>query len=272
MTTSTGAQSFIAGLGISSWTTDSGVIYDAKTSTVYAGNGSDLAVYKINTKSLVNASFSNVAPIFLGSNGQLMGMGYDSSIAKYTILQLNLKSRTTALVSSFAVPTGFYATGSINSNLTTNEMTVRASDGAFYKVSIATGALAGIPEGDNAAFLNASPNGYVALKYNVNTSKFDTLVQGGVSTEAPASFAGIYSTGALTVDSTMNTAILNSNYSQEILIADMTTGSSHVILNHFGLMALSNIVASPVPEPKTFALLLAGLGVMGVVVRGRKIR
>ncbi|HKX53004.1 MAG TPA: FxDxF family PEP-CTERM protein [Nitrosospira sp.] len=35
-------------------------------------------------------------------------------------------------------------------------------------------------------------------------------------------------------------------------------------------MRLAGVTVSPVPEPETYAMLLAGLGLMGMMVRRRK--
>jgi PEP-CTERM motif len=43
-----------------------------------------------------------------------------------------------------------------------------------------------------------------------------------------------------------------------------------VALNEEYRIRLSGVTVSPVPEPETYAMLLAGLGLMGAMIRRRK--
>ncbi len=47
-------------------------------------------------------------------------------------------------------------------------------------------------------------------------------------------------------------------------------GSSEMALPYTGFIALAPVM--PVPEPETYAMVLAGLGMMGVIIRRRKMR
>ena len=103
---------------------------------------------------------------------------------------------------------------------------------------------------------------------------FDTSVS-NVSIWAANRFSGVTSMSAYSINGALlsQASITNSSQWQVLAITSGTTGISKVVLEGSGrAYAYDDLefTVSAVPEPETYALMLAGLGLLGVVSRGRK--
>lgn len=103
---------------------------------------------------------------------------------------------------------------------------------------------------------------------------FDTAVS-DVSIWAANRFSGVTSMSAYSINGALlsQTSIANSSQWQVLAITSGTTGISKVVLEgSSGYYAYDDLEfnVSAVPEPETYALMLAGLGLLGVVSRRRK--
>jgi len=102
------------------------------------------------------------------------------------------------------------------------------------------------------SFLWGSPDSYNSLKVNLSDSTFSTFTAGPL---------GLVPSG-------------NQNYANYVNFTPFNSGvfiSSLVFSSRSNAFEASNFsVTNPVPEPETYALLLAGLAAMGMVVRRRR--
>jgi hypothetical protein len=97
-----------------------------------------------------------------------------------------------------------------------------------------------------------------------------TALVGGVGTNGPD--YGILNSGVTTVGASLQTAGHNPMYQGTTVFHIVNAGISEntVFSNAVGRFNTDLAVATPVPEPETYALMLAGLGVVGYMARRRK--
>lgn len=99
----------------------------------------------------------------------------------------------------------------------------------------------------------------------INSSdNFDLTASGGQPLQVTSGTSGAVGTAQLWLNSLAKT---NSQYAAQFLMVQNTTSTGHGIAQHVVYFT----PASPVPEPKTYAMLLAGLGLLGFIAnRGKK--
>lgn len=141
------------------------------------------------------------------------------------------------LANSFLTVGQWLATGPTNTNNGGGSATVSLAAGVSY-----------------VSFLWGSPDSYNTLKVNLSDSSFSTFTAGPL---------GLVPSG-------------NQNYANYVNFTPLTSGvfiSSLVFSSTSNAFEASNFsVTNPVPEPETYALMLAGLAAMGMVVRRRKMQ
>jgi len=151
----------------------------------------------------------------------------------------------------------------------------------FNDASVLTGSLTGVLNGlfiDNVADVQVSLNGNAftgaplyAAAWNAVSQSWDNSIAPIISTNGalnnfifadanvPTDF-GVSNYFFFTNDSTNGARVFATNLNTtEAALDDSTT-----------VNASWSIAAAPVPEPETFAMLLAGLGIVGTVIRRRR--
>lgn len=141
------------------------------------------------------------------------------------------------LANSFLTVGQWLAAGPTNTNNGGGSATVSLAAGVSY-----------------VSFLWGSPDSYNTLKVNLSDSSFSTFTAGPL---------GLVPSG-------------NQNYANYVNFTPFNSGvfiSSLVFSSTSNAFEASNFsVTNPVPEPETYALMLAGLAAMGMVVRRRRMQ
>lgn len=110
--------------------------------------------------------------------------------------------------------------------------------------------------------INVSPAS-ISLATASNGATIDYFVIGGFRGVYEAFDAAHTSLGVFTVDATGGSDVLGTHSFSGLVSSIEWTGSP-------GYAQISTLTISPVPEPETYAMLLAGLGLLGFAARRRK--
>lgn len=157
--------------------------------------------------------------------------------ALYTVNALPIAAIPFDLANSFVTMGDWLAAGPSNVNNGGGSATVSLAAGVSY-----------------VSFLWGSPDSYNTLKVNLSDSSFSTFTAGPL---------GLVPSG-------------NQNYANYVNFTPFNSGvfiSSLVFSSTSNAFEASNFsVTNPVPEPETYALMLAGLAAMGMVVRRRRMQ
>ncbi len=174
-----------------------------------------------------------------------------------------------------AVAVAMLAGASVGANATTTDLgTVSTSAPTGFAGTVLGG---GKSFSDIFTFTLSEPN--ISSSYTV--IDVPTTVSGGVTFDGILSAISLFSAGANGVIGGGDDALLASsvNPGGESLTLDYgqsLSGTSYItvtgISNGSSGAIFAGQVAAVVPEPETYAMLLAGLGLMGAVVRRRSMR
>lgn len=203
---------------------------------------------------------------------------------------MKLKLMSIAAAALFAAAPAFAASTSFSVDFEKTWAYGDTVDNTYAAVGVSFTNVLGLSNGDGLGFLangdyyaNApSPLGIASVQLDgvVNTAAYMN-VAGGVDnslsfyysspeavTGAVKAYSGLNGTGALL--GTFNLTATDSNYSvwNQATFSFAGKALSFDLTQTAGMVGLDNIAA--VPEPKTFALLLAGLGMVGAVVRRKQ--
>jgi hypothetical protein len=187
---------------------------------------------------------------------------------------------------SFLAATGPVQTETFNSypedqnagNLDFGAFTLRH---AFYNktfVDVPSQGQAYVTDGSTNLFVNTSDNGFVELKFQTPISAFGAWFRGINPINRPFTtiYAGAYYGNNLQLGNYLPTTtsvdtLQFIGFTSSHPMDAVTFGGEGCCYSHFAIddVVYTNTLA-PVPEPETYAMLLAGLGLMGAIVRRRK--
>ena len=119
------------------------------------------------------------------------------------------------------------------------------------------------PLGSSGTYLEVATGGSATIDLGGATSF--SFLWGSPDASNKITIDGVDFTGSLLLGATANSS--NSN-TQWVTVSDESGMSNFTITT--GQIAFEMAVAAPVPEPETYALMLAGLGAMAFVARRRK--
>ena len=119
------------------------------------------------------------------------------------------------------------------------------------------------PLGSSGTYLAVATGGSATIDLGGATSF--SFLWGSPDATNMIDIDGVSFTGAGLLGATANSA---NGSTQWVTVTDLTGMSSFTVTT--GQIAFEMAVAAPVPEPETYALMLAGLGAMAFVARRRK--
>ncbi|HWI11676.1 MAG TPA: PEP-CTERM sorting domain-containing protein [Burkholderiaceae bacterium] len=123
------------------------------------------------------------------------------------------------------------------------------------------------PLGDSSTFLVVNP-GFTATIDLHGVTSFSFLWGSPDPSNAVSFNGGAFMTGTAILGALANSS--NANTQWITFTADAASGPLNTMSIKTGQIAFEMAVAAPVPEPETYALMLAGLGAMAFVARRRK--
>jgi len=123
------------------------------------------------------------------------------------------------------------------------------------------------PLGDSSTFLVVNP-GFAATIDLHGVTSFSFLWGSPDPSNAVSFNGGAFMTGSDIFGGVANSS--NANTQWITFTADEASGPLNTLTIKTGQIAFEMAVAAPVPEPETYALMLAGLGAMAFVARRRK--
>lgn len=121
-----------------------------------------------------------------------------------------------------------------------------------------------IPLGEST--ISAVLFGTLGNSVNPSTSVHDVFADGILVASCPSTASPCYGGGPNAWSYTFSGAEL-SIFSDGMVVMTTTQNAPYVVRE--GALSLSGVTA-PVPEPETFAMMLAGLGLLGFAARGKK--
>lgn len=198
-------------------------------------------------KSFVGALFAVAA---VGAQAQAVGALGANTSSFFALSNANVTGG--ALYTPNALPDAAIPFDLANSFLTVGQWLAAGptnvnNGGGSATVSLAAGV-------SYVSFLWGSPDAYNTLKVNLSDSSFSMFTAGPI---------GLVPSG-------------NQNYANYVNFTPLNSGvfiSSLVFSSTSNAFEAANFsVTNPVPEPETYALMLAGLAAMGMVVRRRKMQ
>lgn len=176
-----------------------------------------------------------------------------------------------AASAAFAIQISAHATalGSVTGTTTFQAVTQAGSFADVYTFTVALGA-AGVTDQADIASTSISFKDYGASVTSLNVYAGTYLTYASLGGVTPISTETLTSTtnpGLGTVTTLADSASLINGSTYTIAVA----GTSLGVAGYTGIVALiPPAVMAPVPEPETYAMLLAGLGMVGFITRRRQ--
>jgi len=141
------------------------------------------------------------------------------------------------------------------------------SSGTVYTASTSIANVQTQPLFDTGTFLVVYPDGQATFNLG-GVQSFSFLWGSPDASNAISINGGAFLTGASLLGATANSNNANTQWTTITAAAGSTLDT--LTIQTPGKIAFEMAVAAPVPEPETYALMLAGLGAMAFVARRRK--
>lgn len=190
-----------------------------------------------------------------------------------------------AIVASLILPVPALAIGVVTIPIPVTYNVNLSGNGETLTGTITTDGATGLLQASDILGFNLSAAGAISLDVNSNTMLFSCPFTGGCELQSNGNQL-IATTQGLTTQSEIDfnrTTIFNDNsiriasdpgptFVDTQVIVFSPSGSPLVMINDPGAASLVVGTVAAVPEPQTYALMLAGLGLVGFVARRRKQR